>query len=182
MPNSEQYISNPHNYYYFVLPVLSLLFGFTQKIADGHDEHGLNWFPGAAMMFGIGSGLLGAILIQATPVHFATYLSLCFYWIYKLKIDYRNHAIALIIILIGSLSASFPFPIKSVVILFVAYVVFDLVKITYKMHDSIIFKKWIHFLVVPLCFDILNNSFYATISVSLNLAGTIIAKQIFHIK
>jgi hypothetical protein len=35
------------------LSTLSFLFGVTQKLADGRHEHGLDFFPGAGLVFGV---------------------------------------------------------------------------------------------------------------------------------
>jgi hypothetical protein len=41
---------------FLFLSTLSFLFGITQKLADGHHEHGLNFFPGAGVVFGALAG------------------------------------------------------------------------------------------------------------------------------
>ena len=35
------------------LSALSFLFGITSKIVDGHQDHGLNFFPGSGIVFGL---------------------------------------------------------------------------------------------------------------------------------
>jgi hypothetical protein len=56
------------------LSTLSFLFGVTQKLADGHHEHGLNFFPGAGVVFGALAGGLAFYLIGYSPVLQAAYL------------------------------------------------------------------------------------------------------------
>ena len=48
----------------FSLPIILIfaaLYGITMKIADLLDEHGLKWFKGSAIIFGILWGLFGSV-------------------------------------------------------------------------------------------------------------------------
>ena len=50
----------------FSIPMIilyAILFGSTMKIADLLGEHGLRWFKGSALLFGILFGSFGALMI-----------------------------------------------------------------------------------------------------------------------
>lgn len=51
-----------------LISAMSFFFGVTQKLADGHHEHGLNFFPGAGIVFGVLFGGFGFYLIGYSPV------------------------------------------------------------------------------------------------------------------
>jgi len=42
-----------HMIEFVFLSALSFLFGITSKIVDGHQDHGLNFFPGSGIVFGL---------------------------------------------------------------------------------------------------------------------------------
>jgi len=80
----------------------AFVFGMSTKFADLLDEHGLVWFKGADILFGFIWGIL--FCFQLFDNIFASfYLALLFHWIVRGKIDYPNHRIATIIILITTL-------------------------------------------------------------------------------
>lgn len=78
----------------------AILFGFSTDFADLLDEHGLKWFPGANIFFGILWGVAGAVMIFLIPSISAFVFGLLLYWILMEKIDYLNHLIATVIILL----------------------------------------------------------------------------------
>jgi len=84
--------------------ILSILLGFTMKTADLLDEHGLKWFKGSAILFGIFWGIFGALLLIIGPNALAMFwLATFLTYIIKAQIDYINHGIAMIIILFAFL-------------------------------------------------------------------------------
>jgi hypothetical protein len=168
-------------YFFAILPLVSLLFGVTQKIADGHDEHGLNWFPGAPIFFGLTWGLLGCVLVRATPAHFSIYFSLCLYWIFKLKIDYTNHATAIILIFISALNVDFKISVKAIISLLMTYIILDFVKVYLNLHKLWFYRYWIHFLIIPILFDVMNGNLYTTPCIVSNLVGIRLSKKLFSI-
>ena len=84
----------------FVVLVESILFGVTMKIADLLDEHGLEWFTGSAILFGLLWGSFGSLLMLGND-YLAIFLAvLLIHWILRYRIDYLNHGIAASIMLI----------------------------------------------------------------------------------
>lgn len=86
-----------------VLIIFSLIFGVLTKLADLFNEHGLKEpFKGAASLSGISWGVIGAYLISLNPAVCLFYTGLLLYWILRIKLDYKNHAIGGIIMLLAS--------------------------------------------------------------------------------
>lgn len=106
------------------LSALSFLFGVTQKLADGHHEHGLSFFPGAGLVFGTLAGGLAFYLIGYSPVLQTAYLGPLLYWFYKQKIDCLPLVILAIMMLFGVFlsKASFEFPLYGVLYVFLGHV------------------------------------------------------------
>ncbi len=83
----------------FLILIFAALYGITMKIADLLDEHGLKWFKGSATIFGILWGLFGALLVASNIQVANVLLAMILAFIFRMRIDYRNHAIATIIII-----------------------------------------------------------------------------------
>jgi len=86
----------------FSLPVIlifAVLYGITMKVADLLDEHGLKWFKGSAILFGILWGIFGALLVVSNVQVANVLLAMILAFIFRMRIDYRNHAIATVIII-----------------------------------------------------------------------------------
>ncbi|HLC54928.1 MAG TPA: hypothetical protein VJJ75_00175 [Candidatus Nanoarchaeia archaeon] len=83
--------------------VYSLAFAFVIKIADLLDEHGLFLFRGADLLFGILWGIAFAFLIRVHPLLAGFWIAMLLYWIAFMKIDFVNHALAIVIIILAML-------------------------------------------------------------------------------
>lgn len=82
----------------FILPVIfAIFYGATMKVADLLDEHGLKWFRGANILFGIFWGGFGALIILSNNVLANIYLAMILAFVLRRKIDYFNHGIAVTI-------------------------------------------------------------------------------------
>jgi hypothetical protein len=74
--------------------ILSILFGITVKIADLLDEHGLKWFRGSTILFGVLWGFIGGLLILSNNIMANFFIAILLHWILRYRIDYLNHGIA----------------------------------------------------------------------------------------
>ena len=86
----------------FALVLVAVLWGMTEKIADLLDEHGLKWFPGANILFGVLWGFFLSLLVISqnfvvASLAFARLLS----YILRYRIDYLNHGIAAVTVLVA---------------------------------------------------------------------------------
>ena len=87
-----------------MLPLLyAALYGFTMKVADLLDEHGLRLFKGSALVFGALWGFFGALLVLTDPVIANIVLAMNIAFILRLRLDYLNHALAASIIIVAFL-------------------------------------------------------------------------------
>lgn len=82
-----------HAFPYISLILFSVLFGISMKIADLLDEHSLDLFPRADIVFGILTGVFGSLMIMDNDiianVIFAIYLG----FLLRNKLDFLNHRI-----------------------------------------------------------------------------------------
>lgn len=113
-------------FYFFLI----FLAGFLGKLADLHNEHGLEKLKKFTMLFSFFWGLIYAYIIIQNEILFVPLVAVVFYWVYKVKFDYANHTLALIVILFGVLCSKFNTHenIFAIGILFTAYYIFDLIK------------------------------------------------------
>lgn len=130
------------------------------KLADAHDEHGMKSFRWAWMLFGILWWLFWAYIVSFSSDLHALYLSIIFYWLYKFKIDYPNHAIGTIIMLFGAFMFQWEFLWIPTALLLLSYILWDFIKVRNKFvwKNSIItkiFRLKPQFIVWPVLFSIL---------------------------
>ena len=91
---------------FFTIPftlIYAILFGITMKIADLHNEHKLKSFKGAGVFFGFIWGILGILLILSNNVVGNIVLAMTIAFLFRMRIDYINHAISASLIIIGFL-------------------------------------------------------------------------------
>ncbi|RLG20126.1 hypothetical protein DRN67_00790 [Candidatus Micrarchaeota archaeon] len=112
------------------LMAASALFGYFRKVADLLDEHGLKWFNGAEMATGIAVGILGAYLVSYEPVLANVILAMIAALIVRGKVDYINHLLASIIILL-SFPLFAPFDYSIFISFFMVFAVFGAFKDQY---------------------------------------------------
>ncbi len=170
---------------FIFVSTLSFIFGLTQKLADGHHEHGLNFFPGAGVVFGVLTGVIAFYLIGYSSVLQTAYLGPLLYWFYKQKIDCQPLIIPAIMMLFGVFMSktSFEFPLFGVLYVFLGHVVFDY----FKHHNpwprlGAFFRYRIHFHLIMLVYAIAADSIYGYSTLFFNLLGTAFCERIFDIR
>jgi hypothetical protein len=81
--------------------IYAAIFGITMKIADLLDEHGLKWFYGDKILFGLMWGFFGILLVwgraDVANILFARILV----YIPRKSLDYMNHALAAVMIIVA---------------------------------------------------------------------------------
>lgn len=82
----------------YLIPIFSCLFAVTMKIADLLDEHGLKFFNGADILFGVLWGIFGALLCLSHTIIANVILAMMMGFVIRKRLDYINHIIAFIII------------------------------------------------------------------------------------
>jgi len=86
--------------------VYALLYGVTMKIADLLNEHGLKWFKGSGIVFGILWGLFGSLLVVSDVTVANVILAMVLVYILRGLVDYKNHALATVMIILSFLAFS----------------------------------------------------------------------------
>lgn len=76
----------------------AILFGLTMKIADLLGEHGLKWFKGSALFFGVLWGIFGALMILSNNFLANFFIAMLIHWTLRYRIDRLEHGIAAAII------------------------------------------------------------------------------------
>lgn len=170
---------------FLFLSFLSFFFWFFQKIADWHDEHWLNFFKWAWIFFWIIWWTIWYYLVVSNNLVMITHLAIVLYWIYKLKIDYINHAISIIIILFWVFLSSYWIQNYYYVLgLLIFYIGFDFIKLKFRKkykYLNLFFNYRLHFIIIPIIFSaLLQNIFW--IVIIFNLLWISAANRIFKIK
>lgn len=170
---------------FLFLSALSFLFGVTQKLADGHHEHGLDFFPGAGVFFGTLAGGIAFYLIGYSPVLQAAYLGPLLYWFYKYKIDCLQLVVLAIMMLFGVFLSgpTVAFPLVGVLYVFVMHVAFDYLK----HHNpwpviAPFFTHRLHFHLIMLIYAFGVESVYGYSTLFFSLLGTATAERVFRIQ
>ncbi len=137
-------------------------YGVTMKIADLLDEHGLHWFKGDKILFGVLWGSFCSLAIMTTPMLGNALLADVLAFLVRMRIDYRNHAIATAMVVITFIMFSTFQPI----IFFSFFAVFvvlgwirDELDDVQKRSDWLqkIFEFSWYYIVVPLVYSIITG-------------------------
>src|SRR3989344_64898 len=81
--------------------VYATLYGLTQKIADLLNEHGLKWFKGSGLIFGIFWGFFGSLLVLNNNLIANVILAMNLAYLARGLLDYTNHQIAATMIILA---------------------------------------------------------------------------------
>ncbi|NDE82013.1 MAG: hypothetical protein EB051_00130 [Chlamydiia bacterium] len=86
-----------------MLAVCSFILGVAGKYADLVNEHGLKeHFKGAGILSGYIWGLSGMGMLLSSPLAGLTYIAHVLYWFWRVKLEYPNHALAGVIMLLSA--------------------------------------------------------------------------------
>ena len=85
-------------YITYLVPLFSCLFAVTMKVADLLDEHGMRFFKGADILFGVLWGFFGALLCLTHTIIANVILAMMMGFVVRRRLDYANHIIAFIIV------------------------------------------------------------------------------------
>lgn len=157
---------------FLYLSLASFLFGLTQKIADNHHDEGIYLFRHSDIVFGIVWGAFGFFLISYSPILQAAYLGPLLYWIYRGKIDCKQHIIAAFLMFMGVIY-TLEFLSSSLLPslgIFLGYAVFDTIK-KHTLKHRWFFKRHIHFHLVRLVYAFLIGSLYGYSPLVFDLLG-----------
>ena len=163
---------------FLYLSLASFLFGLTQKIADDHHDEGMYLFRHSDIVFGILWGAFGFFLISYSPILQAAYLGPLLYWIYKGKIDCKEHKIAALIMFLG-VAYSYEFLSASIIptlLIFAGYAIFDVIK-KYSSTFRWFFHYRLHFHFVHIVYALSIGSLYGYTSLMFGLLGVYVGEK-----
>lgn len=86
-----------------ILILFAAGYGITMKIADLLNEHGLKWFGGSRLLFGILWGAFGAALVAGNDLVANFILAMNLGFLVRNRLDYLNHQLATSIIIVAFL-------------------------------------------------------------------------------
>jgi len=110
------------------LSLLAVAFGVTMKLADLLDEHGLKWFKGSDLIFGLLWGITGGMLLLFGGVVIANILlAMVLAFLVRNRLDYINHQVAALIIVVSFLFYSILHPTVFLIFL-LTFIVFGSLK------------------------------------------------------
>lgn len=164
---------------FFLIAIVSW---FLWKLADSFHEHWLkNFFKWAWFLFSILRGLLVWFLISQSEVIYVSYIAIIFYWIYKVKFDYSDHAISLIIIITFMNFYSDFFNYIHIFILLWLYIFVDFIK---KLQLELLknfFHNKLQFILIPILYFFYTGNILSFV-VIWNLVWSLSVKYFFNIK
>lgn len=157
-----------------IILILSALFGFSVKTADLLDEHGLKLFKGAPIFFGILWGVIGSLLILSSNLMAVFFLAILLQWILRFRIDYLNHGIAAVIMVITFLYNLNSFDMNWIVFLtiFISYSIFGLLNDASDRKEikgklGKFFKLNIHLIIFPALLILINMDYWIILGSSI---------------
>ncbi len=107
--------------------LIAIFHGISMKIADLLDEHGMKSFKGSAIYYGILWGGFASLWV-IVDIHLANaILATVLAFLIRMRLDYRNHAIAAAMVIITFISVSSIIP-SEFILLFSGFTLLGLIK------------------------------------------------------
>lgn len=144
----------------FSLPILipcAALFGVTMKLADLFDEHGLKWFKGDAIIFGLLWGIFGSLLVLSRIDIANVVLAMILAFLVRKRLDYLNHTIAATMIIVVFLWQS-SFDLNLFLLFFVIFALFG--GLRDYLGDVRKKKDWIFYINEPASYYVIPTAIY----------------------
>jgi len=140
---------------------LAILYGATMKIADLLDEHGLHWFRGDKLLFGLLWGIFGILLVASRADIANVILAMVLAYLIRMRLDYFNHVLASTMIIASFLFFAH-FDRKIFTIFFLTFVIFggirDYVGNVRQKND------WLFKVIEPAWYYVIPPAIYALIT------------------
>ena len=125
----------------FIL-IYAALYGICMKLADLFDEHGMHWFKFDALLFGFLWGVFGSLLVLSGDNVANVVLAMNLAYMIRMRLDYRNHAIAAVMIIITFILKS-SFNMVLFLIFFTVFLIFGSLRDYFcdiRKKNSLLFK------------------------------------------
>jgi hypothetical protein len=147
------------------LAFFSFSLGIFAKYADLVNEHGMKQhFKGAKLLSGLLWGFSGMGMIITSPLGGLTYIAHVLYWFSQVKLEYRNHAIAGVIMVIsgfyfqGSFLAEYK---NDLLCVFLAYLISGYIQTYFKVNYPATKPFWrlrLRIYLIPIVYALYTHS------------------------
>ena len=166
-------------YNYLILSAWALLLGVMAKYADLFNEHGLKeFFKFSALLSGLIWGGCGVAIVYFYPLAGITYIAHVLYWFHVVKLEYPNHAIAGVMILLGGFIVQGEFIFQhrvDLVLLYLAYTLSGYIQGYCKRHFASSYWFWrlrLRIYLIPLFYSFYHHDFSPFIATLFGMVGT----------
>ncbi|VVC04585.1 Uncharacterised protein [Candidatus Burarchaeum australiense] len=143
------------------LIAVSALFGYSMKVADLLDEHGLKWFRDADLLMGAAWGAFGSLLVLYDAVMANILLAMIAGFVLRRRLDYENHVLASMLIVISFLLFA-PFDYTVFLPFFLVFVIFGTLKDYYD--DVLHGKGWAFVLTEAMLYYPIPTAIYGVLT------------------
>jgi hypothetical protein len=169
-----------------ILLISGFICGATNKYADLFNEHGLPQpFPYINILSGVIWGIAGSYLIYANSEVGLTYIAMVLYWFLRIKLEYFNHALAGVLMLLTAFYFQSEYIMVhklELVCLFLGYTVTGYIQKYFKENTvnlSWFWKLRLRIYIVPLVYSIFINDFIPLLVTIIAMLGNEIVRYIY---
>lgn len=150
---------------YTAIAAVSFILGIGAKYADLVNEHGLKErFKGVGMLAGFVWGLAGIGMVYLSPLGGLTYIAHILYWFRKVKLEFSNHALAGVMMVLGGFYFQGEFYHQhriELVAVYLAYLLTGHVQTYFKQNYPATRKFWrlrLRIYLVPIAYSLYHGS------------------------
>jgi MFS family permease len=161
-----------------ILAMCSFTLGVMGKYADLVNEHGLKeHFKGAGILSGYLWGLSGLGMLVSSPLGGLTYVAHVLYWFWRVKLEYPNHALAGVIMILSAFFFRGEF-LQShkwdLIAIFLAYLISGYIQTYFKDNFPNQAKFWrlrLRIYLIPLIYALYTKSWDPLIATGFGMIG-----------
>lgn len=161
-----------------LLAICSFILGVTGKYADLVNEHGLKQhFYGAGILSGYLWGLAGMGMLFYSPFGGLTYVAHVLYWFWRVKLEYPNHALAGVIMLLSAFFLRGAFLQEhcwELIAVFMAYLVSGYIQTYFKEnypHSAPFWRLRFRIYLIPIVYTIYTKNWDPCIATGFGMIG-----------
>lgn len=161
-----------------MLALFSFSLGITAKYADLVDEHGVKeHFKGAGMLSGWLWGLSGLGMVWVSPFGGLTYIAHVLYWFQRIKLEFPNHALAGVIMVLSGFyfQGEFLYEYRNdLIAVYLAYTITGYIQAYFKVNYPASKHFWrlrLRIYLIPIAYAIYRQSLDPIIATGFGMIG-----------
>lgn len=162
----------------YALAICSFILGVAGKYADLVNEHGLKeHFKGAGILSGYVWGAAGMGMLLSSPLGGLTYVAHVLYWFWRVKLEYPNHALAGVIMILSAFFFRGEFLQAyrwDLFFIFLAYLITGYIQTYFKTHYPKSASFWrlrLRIYLIPIAYSIYTQSLDPVIATGFGMIG-----------